>query len=242
MPLSSVIPPAAIGTSVVSLVLNSGPFAKFILLTLFVMSVISWAIIYDRARLYRRLRGGGRKLQAILAQKGLSVSTDTVTKCMPSIEGALMLETKRYLEENGPPTDNGERLKTLLEGRATMEVEEMEKYLIFLATTASISPFLGLLGTVWGIMSSFISMGAQGTASIEVVGPGIAEALATTIAGLFAAITTLVGYNLLVRYVRRQETRIDLMISRIVAVATQTPAAAAPKARRQHELQEEKSL
>lgn len=219
-----VMPVADIGRSVMSLLIDTGPFAKFILLILAVLSVVSWAVIYDRIRLYRRLLSGGRKLQAELAAKGLAVSMATVEKCMPSIEGALLVETKRYLEEarpGGNPSGSSTttvQLKDLLDGRATTEISEMEKYLIFLATTASVSPFLGLLGTVWGIMSSFLSMGVEGSASIEVVGPGIAEALATTIAGLGAAIVAVVGYNLLIRHVRRQETRIELFVSRIVAL------------------------
>ena len=92
----------------------------------------------------------------------------------------------------------------------------MERMLIFLSTTAAAAPFLGLLGTVWGIMSSFLSMGAEGAASLDVVGPGIAEALVTTIAGLGAAIPALIGYNLLLRNVHRKETLVDLFISRII--------------------------
>jgi len=211
------------GRSIFQLIFDSGPFAKFILLILFVMSVVSWAIIYDRARLYLRLRRGGQTLQTGLASKGLAIPAETVRRCMPSIEGALLIESKRYLEErHGALEINpaaAEHLKGLLEGRAMAEISEMEKNLVFLATTTSIAPFLGLLGTVWGIMSSFLSMGVEGTASIEVVGPGIAEALVTTIAGLGAAITALVGYNVLVRHVRRQETRADLFISRILALA-----------------------
>lgn len=224
MELVNLLPPADIGRSVVSLVTDTGPFAKFILIVLFIISVISWAIIYDRTRLYRRLLRGSRKLQAEVAARGLSVSTATVQRCMPSIEGALLMEAKRFLDERtsrGGRVEAGlpaSQLKDLLVGRATAEISEMEKYLIFLATTASISPFLGLLGTVWGIMSSFLSMGVEGSASIEVVGPGIAEALTTTIAGLGAAIAALVGYNLLIRHVRRQETRVELFVSRVLAL------------------------
>ena len=220
-------PFAVIGKSIFTLVSESGPFAKFILLIIFVISVISWAIIIDRSRLFLRLRRGGQVLQTGLASKGLALPMETVKRCLPSLEGALLLEAKRFLEDKnnmGPGggetlgADAAARLRGLLEGRATTEISEMEKNLIFLATTASISPFLGLLGTVWGIMSSFLSMGIEGTASIQVVGPGIAEALVTTIAGLGAAITALVAYNLLVRHVRRQETRADLFISRILAL------------------------
>jgi biopolymer transport protein TolQ len=211
-----VTPFAAFGRSVIQLVLDTGPFAKFILIVLFSISVISWAIIIDRVRLYRRLRKGGRTLQMAVTTKGIDVPVETIDRCLPSVEGALLLEARRYVDHRN--TFRGDQLRDLLQSRAMSEVSEMEKYLIFLATTASISPFLGLLGTVWGIMSSFLSMGVEGTASIEVVGPGIAEALATTIAGLAAAIVALVGYNLLVRYVRRQETRIDFFISRLLAL------------------------
>ncbi len=222
-----VLPFADVGQSFISLMLGSGAFAKVVLLILFVMSVTSWAIIFDRTRLYLKLRRLGNSLQTGLASRGLALPMATVNRGLPSIEGALILETKRYLEGNKPSSTEGspggggrsvDKLKDLLDGRAVSEVSEMEKYLIFLSTTASVAPFLGLLGTVWGIMSSFLSMGVQGTASIEVVGPGIAEALVTTIAGLGTAITALVGYNLLVRHVRRQETRIELFISRILAL------------------------
>ncbi len=225
----SILPAAAVGRSVFTLIAETGLFAKTILLILFVISVVSWAIIWDRLRLYLRLRKQGVRLRDAVASKGLSAVMKDVRGYLPSVEGAILLETKRYLEsrnkeqaapgefaDEGPeiPTDVSARLH--LDRRAMHEISEMEKYLVFLSTTSAVSPFLGLLGTVWGIMSSFLSMGVHGTASIEVVGPGIAEALVTTIAGLGAAIPALVGYNLLVRHVHRQETLIDLFISRIV--------------------------
>jgi biopolymer transport protein TolQ len=108
------------------------------------------------------------------------------------------------------------RLRQLLDGRALNEIGEMERHLILLSTTSAGAPFLGLFGTVWGIMHSFMSMGMEGSASIEVVGGGIAEALVTTMAGLGAAIPALVAYNLCVRAVRRKETQIDLFVSRVV--------------------------
>lgn len=219
-------PFADLGRSVPTLIFQSGVFAKFILLILFVISVISWAVIYDRTRLFLRLRKGGLKLQAELASKGLAIPMETIRNCLPSIEGALLLEAHRFLKDRPSVSpsmarsDVAERLEAILERRAVSEVSEMEKNLVFLATTAGVSPFLGLLGTVWGIAGSFLSMGAHGTASIDVVGPGIAEALITTIAGLGAAIPALVGYNLLVRYVRRQENRIELFVSRLVDFTT----------------------
>jgi biopolymer transport protein TolQ len=229
MSILTILPPAAVGSSVFSLIANSGFFAKTILLLLFAISIISWAIIWDRTRLYLLLRKQGMRLRDGVAKKGLFVTMEEVKSYMPSVEGSILLETKHFIESKNGETDSGGEsiqmrdalpqgttMRSVLDRRAMNEISEMEKYLIFLSTTSAVAPFLGLLGTVWGIMSSFLSMGVQGTASIEVVGPGIAEALITTIAGLGAAIPALVGYNILVRYVHRQETRIDLFISRVV--------------------------
>jgi biopolymer transport protein TolQ len=231
MGIHSVVLFGDLARSVPTLVFQSDAFAKLIFFTLFLMSVISWAIIYDRTRLFLKLRRRGRRLQALVATKGLGVSVDTLKQCLPSVEGALVLEAKRYLDARKGTRSTGRdatgaenpaaalQLKDLLERRAVAEVEDMEKYLVYLATTVSVAPFLGLLGTVWGITDSFMSMGSQGTASIEVVGPGIASALIATIAGLAAAIPAVVGYNLLLRHVRRQENGIELFISRILELS-----------------------
>jgi biopolymer transport protein TolQ len=243
MDISLVMPFADLGRSVPSLVFQSGVFAKFILLILFVISVISWAVVYDRTRLFMKLRKGGQRLQAEIASKGLAIPMETIKQCLPSVEGALLLETQRFLRDRQhlSPTVSSvnvlDRMKDLLERRAVAEVSEMEKNLIFLATTAGVSPFLGLLGTVWGIAGSFLSMGTHGTASIDVVGPGIAEALITTVAGLGAAIPALVGYNLLLRYVRRQENRIELFVARLVEL-TGTRLAERPQSEREPSYEE----
>jgi biopolymer transport protein TolQ len=208
-----------LGRSLPSLVFQSDLFAKSIVLILFLLSVISWAVIYDRTRLFMRLRRGGKRLQSMIGARGLAISMDSLKQCLPSVEGALTLEAKRYLEANRADGESAGHLKELLDRAALSEIEEMQKYLVFLATTVSVAPFLGLLGTVWGITDSFVSMGAQGTASIEVVGPGIAEALITTIAGLAAAIPALVGYNLLLRQVRRQENATEFFIARLVEMS-----------------------
>ena len=236
MILPHMLPLADISTSVPSLVFDTGVFAKFILLLLFTISVISWAVIWDRSRLYLRLRKGGALASRTLKESGLEFALASVKSFLPSIEGAVLMEAGRLVKSNkvgikkaADPSLTSEipqEVRDHLERRAIEEFSEMEKYLVFLATTSGVSPFLGLLGTVWGIMSSFLSMGIHQTASLEVVGPGIAEALITTIGGLGAAIPALVGYNILARHVRRQETRIDVFISRILDSLEMVPAAA----------------
>lgn len=228
----AMLPPAAISRSMPSLFTDAGIFAKIILVILFLISVISWAIIIDRTRLYLRLRSKGAALRKAVATAGFKAVINDPKRYLPSLEGSVLMEAKRYIgahasgasgriSADDPASEEAERgkMRDVLDRRALNEIGEMERHLIFLSTTSSVAPFLGLLGTVWGIMSSFLSMGAQGTASIEVVGPGIAEALVTTIAGLASAIPALVGYNLLVRQVHRNEARLDLFVSRIIEYA-----------------------
>lgn len=228
MDLVTLLPPADIARSVPSLFTDSGAFAKAILLLLFVISVISWAIMWDRTRLFLKLRARGNELRKAVWNNGAQACLGDVARYQPSVEGAVLSEAKRYVGAKAgagtqivvddPQMEETERarMREVLDRRAAGEIGEMERHLIFLSTTTSVAPFLGLLGTVWGIMSSFISMGAEGAASIEVVGPGIAEALVTTIAGLAAAIPALVGYNLLVRQVHRKEALLELFISRLI--------------------------
>jgi len=221
---------AAVGRSMPSLFTGTGLFAKVVLLILFVISVISWAIIWDRTRLYLRLRAQGNALRLAMKSSGIGAMIESIKQFMPSIEASILMEASRHAASKRSGTQGGRiivdspaaeeveraKMRDVLERRALSEISGMERHLIFLATTAGVAPFLGLLGTVWGIMNSFLSMGVAGTASIEVVGPGIAEALVTTVAGLGAAIPALVGYNLLVRNVHRKEIQVDLFISRVI--------------------------
>ena len=231
---------AAVGRSVPSLFTGTGSFAKIILLILFVISVISWAIIWDRTRLYLRLRSRGNALRHAMTTSGIGALAASVKQFMPSIEGAVLMEASRYIAGRHTGTRDGRivvdtpaaeeveraKLRDVLDRRALNEISGMERHLIFLATTVGVAPFLGLMGTVWGIMSSFLSMGVAGAASIDVVGPGIAEALVTTISGLAAAIPALVGYNLLVRNVHRNETQDDHFISLVIEYSVVSNGAA----------------
>jgi len=219
--------PAAIGRSLPQILAESGRFGLFILAITFVMSVITWAVVWERARLYKKLRERGSALKRVLVQRGVAPLIPEAERYLPSIEASLLLEARHFLGTRGadgvlviddPAEADAERslLKGALEGRAMNEIGEMERHLNLLSTTSAGAPFLGLLGTVWGIMHSFLSMGLEGAASIEVVGPGIAEALVTTIAGLAAAIPALFAYNAFGRAVRRKETELDWFIARVL--------------------------
>jgi len=123
-----------------------------------------------------------------------------------------------YTNDNNPSHARKEPIAfgPLIEGAISREISLLEKRLIFLSTTVSVSPFLGLLGTVWGIMTAFINMGMRGSANIAAVGPGIAEALITTAAGLAVAIPALFAYNYFVDRLRKISDELDIFSAELL--------------------------
>lgn len=196
-----------------SLISNAGVLAKSILAILAVLSVVSWTVIVEKFRFFRRSRkesGDFRKLFDSARSLG---ELSGASKKLPDCPEAKLV-TRTWKEMGANDLVNISFLDKYLDSEIASLVAEWESYLIFLATTATVSPFLGLLGTVWGIMSSFLSMGVRGSASLYVVGPGIAEALITTIFGLGAAIPAVVGYNYILRVIRRKEDSLTAFSAR----------------------------
>src|SRR6266571_3513233 len=187
--------------SILSLVVHAGPFAKGILLLLFGLSIWCWAVIGNRLRLYARVEGADRRFLA--AVRRLKVGADSRLVCEQhpdSLLAKVALAGQRTLDQHRPDAaltlaSRHELARHAMERCAGDETAGLERHVGFLATTGSVSPFIGLLGTVWGVMSAFLNIGAQGSASLVVVAPGIAEALIATVAGLAAAIPAVVGYN-----------------------------------------------
>ena len=171
-------------------------FGKFILVVLLGASVMSWAVFFDKARTLARLRNGHvafwEQLDAWL--DGRSGRDDLVAWCRQRPD----LPLCNLILETGDLGD-APSVRRAAERVTYLEIENLERYLILLSTAVTISPFLGLLGTVWGIMSSFWDMASMQSANLTVVAPGIAEALVTTIAGLATAIPAVIFYNMLVR-------------------------------------------
>jgi len=198
-----------VAESFTELIAGSGTLAKTILVLLLVLSVVSWTIMVEKIRYFRR-----SKSQSVFFRKefetdlSLSSLADKAAGYPDSPEGSIVRSVKKQMDA-GELRDM-EHLDGFLDAAMGQVVSEWESYLIFLSTTATVSPFLGLLGTVWGIMSSFLSMGVRGSANLYVVGPGIADALITTVFGLGAAIPAVIGYNYIVRVIRRREEKAAL--------------------------------
>jgi biopolymer transport protein TolQ len=225
------VPEGGLGGSFVQIIGRSSLVAKIVLLILVVFSIVSWAIILYKLWVFRRagrqsavfldvfrksskfsevqavcktlgdsplvgmFQAGYAELNSQLRQPGgtVSVTAQTIApggttrpalRSLPALDRALLRATSIEL--------------TRLEGRVT-----------FLATTASITPFIGLFGTVWGIMAAFESIGATSSTNLAIVAPGIAEALIATAAGLFAAIPAVYFYNYLAQRVKLFASQMD---------------------------------
>ncbi len=178
------------GDTVLTLIFKAGPVVKFVLLVLLFFSIVSWAIIIYKARMLSKVEKQSDAFQrAFLKGKqwdGIYQSTKKLT-----LSPLANLFRAAYSIEDATTKE----IRSTLKRVEAMEATRLERYLTFLATTGSTSPFIGLFGTVWGIMNSFLGIGRIGAASLAVVAPGIAEALIATAAGLAAAIPAVVAYN-----------------------------------------------
>jgi biopolymer transport protein TolQ len=186
------------------LLANTGLVARIVLLILLVFSVFSWAIIFQKHRSFKAARRDSREFLKIFRQsKKLSDirAACKTLKASPLVEvflaGYREIESQAVAGENpGKPRIRSlDSVHRALQIAASAELTRMEQQLSWLATTGSVTPFIGLFGTVWGIIDAFRGLGAAGTASLRSVAPGISEALVTTAAGLFAAIPAVVAYN-----------------------------------------------
>jgi biopolymer transport protein TolQ len=204
-----------------------GSLEKVVLVVLLAMSVISWAIILHKALQFRLITGETtRFLKTYRESRRFSLVASGAKRLRQSPLGRVYLAAYQELSASGaPPPDimdgapepgeegiSSDRLESVQRAMRRVhasEIERMERYLAFLATTASAGPFVGLLGTVVGIMNSFQAIGTQGSASLAVVAPGISGALVATAAGLAAAIPAVVGYNYFVGRVRHWATEME---------------------------------
>ena len=183
---------------------------------LLLFSLISWALIFQKFGLFGRIRRESDQfLKIFRATKGIANPQGLVSAGSPfsSVYAAGYRELQSQLTGAGNPSLP--RLKSMQAVTVSMqlasaeEVRRVEKGMSWLATTAGVTPFIGLFGTVWGIIDAFSGLGTSGSASLRAVAPGIAEALVTTAAGLFAAIPALIAYNYFLQDIRDLAQRLD---------------------------------
>jgi len=196
------------------MVAAAGPMVKMVLLLLVILSVISWAIILYKLVLLRKIEKDSAAYYDLFWQKKdlshmLSVSgqfpSSPMTKLVKGAydEAAPLIGKLRSSGDASVVEEGLDYIGRVLKKTIAMEQASMEKTTAFLATTGSTAPFIGLFGTVWGIMNTFRAIGSQGAANLAVVAPGISEALIATALGLIAAIPAVVGYNYIITRTER---------------------------------------
>jgi biopolymer transport protein TolQ len=226
------LPAVVIGGEIVDLVNQTGPVAKVVLLILLIFSIVSWAIILSKWSLLRRARmRSGRFLRAFRKAQRLQDIAAVAEQFRPSpLVGVFEGGYEEYRRQLGNPSGavrNPTAIQRAMQIAASEEMTRFERNLPWLAITGAVTPFVGLFGTVWGIIDAFHGLGTSGAATLRAVAPGISEALITTAAGLVAAIPAVIAYNLIGSSIRDFAARgDDFSLEMLNAVEHQSAAVA----------------
>ena len=182
--------------SLLSLFLRADFIVKSVMIILIVCSVYSWAVIIDKFKLFKKINKSSEEFEEKFWN---SKSAETLYNSLPDkIDDPMALVFQNAMEgllKKKNRTNISERMTALLETGIEKQMAKIDKGFTFLATVGSTAPFIGLFGTVWGIMNSFQSIAISRNTSLAIVAPGIAEALFATALGLLAAIPAVVAYN-----------------------------------------------
>jgi len=206
-------------TDLLLLLQDTGTVARIVLAILLIFSIWSWGIILSKALLLRKVSKESDVFWRIF-RKGQSVSeistageTLRFTPLAPVFNAAADLMRPRSAHSVGALAVRTEPsvavVQRAMQRTASAQLTRLENRLIFLATTATVAPFIGLFGTVWGILTSFLGLSNSGSTTLKAVAPGIAEALITTAFGLFAAIPAVIAYNQFVYRIRNIGGQLD---------------------------------
>ena len=232
------VPVGAPGTALVEMVRNSGPVAQGVLVLLLLASIFSWGIMLSKWRSFARARKESTGFLRVFRKSGrLSEISAVAEKFQPSPLVPVFIEINdEYQRQSGgrglPRNPNA--LERAAMTASSEALTTMESRMTWLATIAAIAPFIGLFGTVMGIIDAFHGLGTAGAATLRSVAPGISEALITTAAGLAVAIPAVVGYNQLTAQLREFAARMDdfgreLLNAIENAAMLSTPVAAPPQ-------------
>jgi biopolymer transport protein TolQ len=205
--------------SLVSIILRADVIVKAVIVVLALASIWSWAVIFDKLMLLRRMKKRASHFEAEFWSGG-SVDDlyDRVSQRKPNPMAGIFMAAMREWRKSNVPERSGElnisggvqeRIDRSMQISISREMEPMERQVGFLATIGSTAPFIGLFGTVWGIMNSFREIAVQKNTNLATVAPGISEALFATALGLVAAIPAVVAYNILTKDLDRFAQRLE---------------------------------
>jgi biopolymer transport protein TolQ len=206
-------PIAQHGSAIAEILHNSGPVAIAVLILLAVLSIFSWTVIIAKYRAFGSARGQSAKFIRAFRRSGrlsevAAISEQFRPSPLVAVFNEINDEYQRQSNGRGLPR-NPAGLERAAATASSEALTLMERRLTWLATIANIAPFIGLFGTVWGIIDAFHGLGTAGAATLRAVAPGISEALITTAAGILVAIPSVVGYNQLTAQLRDFAARMD---------------------------------
>ncbi len=211
--------------SLMTLISEVGWTAKLILLLLSCSSVACWAIIINKWKKLYQAQDQNQKFIAVFwAGKNLEEVLGKTDRYPDSPVASVFksgVKELKKLSSNDPSIANTEKLESIhraLMRTASSEISQLENHINWLATTASAAPFIGLFGTVWGIMNAFQSIGATGGANLAIVAPGISEALITTATGIAAAIPAVIFYNHFANQIKKLAIEMDCFTQDLVNI------------------------
>ena len=207
------LPAVFVGGEIIDLVRETGAVAQAVLVLLLAFSLVSWAIILSRWSLLRRARlQSGRFLRAFRRAQRLQDMSAVSEQFRPSpLVGVFQSGFREFERQVGASGGlrNPLAVQRAMQIASSEEMTRFERNLPWLAITGAVTPFVGLFGTVWGIIDAFHGLGTAGAATLRAVAPGISEALITTAAGLAAAIPAVIAYNLIGGSIREFASRGD---------------------------------
>ena len=223
-------PALFVGGEIVDLVRETGAVAQGVLLVLLAFSLVSWAIILSRWNILKRARvQSGRFLRAFRRAQRLQDISTVSEQFRPSpLVGVFQSGFKEFERQVGTSgaLRNPLAVQRAMQIASSEEMTRFERNLPWLAITGAVTPFVGLFGTVWGIIDAFHGLGTSGAATLRAVAPGISEALITTAAGLAAAIPEVIAYNLIGGSLRDFAARCDDFSLEMLNAVERQPTAA----------------
>ncbi len=247
---AAALPSGAHGSALAEMLHNSGPMALTVLALLLVTSIFSWAVMFSKWRTFREAEIQNRKFVRAFRNSGrLSEVAVLAEQFRPSPLVAVFHEIyDEYQRQSGgrgtPP--NPQALTRAAQTAASESLTAMEQRMTWLATIAQVAPFIGLFGTVMGIIDAFHGLGTAGAATLRAVAPGISEALITTAAGLVVAVPAVVGYNQLTARLRDFAARMDdfgrELLNAIENAALVAPAVHSPQPPQVHSVEERRRV
>ena len=207
--------------SLIQLFIRADFVVKSVIIILIAASVFSWALIFEKYRLFKRIEKSTSSFEdkfwkSRSAESFYNSFTNKEKDPLASIFQAAMNELIKTKSKSSSVQTN--RVSRVLEISADNEIKSIEKDFIFLATVGSTAPFIGLFGTVWGIMNSFQSIAISRNTSLAIVAPGIAEALFATALGLLAAVPAVIAYNKFNSDSRKYSGRIENFSKRFISI------------------------